>query len=128
VTPDGNIITVAGNGEDDVTGDGGKAIEAAISTFTDNLAVDAQGNIYLADGSSNTIRRVTAAHGIINTFAGTGQDGFNGDDKPLKETNITEPRDIYIDAAGNIIFAEWGTGDPLTSFQSDRLRIITPAP
>jgi sugar lactone lactonase YvrE len=123
VAPDGTITTVAGTGEDDFTGDGGPATEAAISVFTDNIAVDAQGNLYLADGANNRIRRVNAADGVINTFAGTGIEGFNGDDKPLLETNITEPRDIYTDAAGNIIIAEWGTG----GVPSDRIRIITPA-
>lgn len=119
VAPDGTITTVAGNGEDDFTGDGGLATEAAISTFVDNIALDAQGNLYLADGSNNVIRRVNT-RGIIETFAGTGREGFNGDGLGLKETNITEPRDIYIDAAGNLIFAEWGL--------SYRVRIITLAP
>jgi hypothetical protein len=60
-------------------------------------------------------------NGIIATFAGTGRAGFNGDDKPLTETNISEPHDLYIDGAGNLIIAE---NNPL----SLRVRIILRSP
>jgi sugar lactone lactonase YvrE len=115
VTPDGKIITVAGNGEKGYSGDGGKATDANLSEFIENVAVDSKGNLYMADGENNVIRVVTP-DGIINTFAGTTSEGFNGDGKPLKETNISEARDLYVDAQGNIIFAE--------NDNSSRVRII----
>jgi sugar lactone lactonase YvrE len=112
---DGKITTIAGDGNDDYTGDGGPATEASISIYTENAGVDPRGNVYLADGLNNAIR-VIDTNGIINTFAGNGEEGLSGDDQPLRETNINHPRDLYVDAQGNVIFAEWG----LTS----RIRII----
>jgi hypothetical protein len=121
VTPDGKISTVAGTGEKGYSGDGGKATEAQVSDTIENVAVDAKNNIYLADGANNVIRIVTP-DGIINTLVGSGNEGFNGDDKSLKETNITEPRDLYIDAAGNLIIAEVGYGG---APPGDRVRLVT---
>jgi sugar lactone lactonase YvrE len=116
VTPDGIITTVAGNGEKGYSGDGGKAVDASVSDEIENVAIDAAGNLYLADGANNVIRKVDPS-GIITTFAGTGNEGFNGDDKPLTETNVSEPRDLYIDAKGNLIFTE-------NNAKSNRVRII----
>jgi sugar lactone lactonase YvrE len=124
VAPDGTISTVAGTGEKGYSGDGGKAIEAQVSDTIENVAVGANGNIYLADGANNVIRVVTP-DGIINTLVGSGNEGFNGDDKSLKEVNLTEPRDLYIDAAGNLIIAEVGySGAP----PGNRIRLVTLAP
>jgi sugar lactone lactonase YvrE len=116
VAPDGTITTLAGDGNDDYTGDGGKATEASISLTTENAGVDPKGNVYFADGDNNVIR-VVDANGIIDTFAGTGEEGYNGDDKPLREMTINHPRDLYVDAQGNIIFAE-------NAVTSSRVRII----
>jgi sugar lactone lactonase YvrE len=116
VTPDGIITTVAGNGEKGYSGDGGKAIDASVSDEIENVAIDAAGNLYLADGANNVIRKVDPS-GIITTFAGTGNEGFNGDDKALTETNVSEPRDLYITAKGNLIFTE-------NNLKSTRVRII----
>jgi len=118
---DGKITTIAGDGNDDYTGDGGPATEASISLTIENAGVDPKGNVYLADGDNNVIR-IVDTKGIINTFAGTGNEGFNGDDKPLKEMNISHPRDLYVDAAGNITFVENSQG------VSSRLRIILANP
>lgn len=116
VAPDGTISTIAGTGEKGYSGDGAKATDAQVSDTIENVAVDAAGNVYLADGANNVIRKVDTS-GIITTFAGSGNEGFNGDDKSLKEINISEPRDLYIDANGNLTFAE-------NSGLSNRIRII----
>lgn len=115
VLPDGTITTVAGTGEEGFSGDGGKATAARITRLTEGVAVDAAGTVYLADGASNVIRQVDTSR-IITTFAGSGQAGFNGDGGSLREVNISAPRDLYIDAAGNLIFAEYG--------HSNRVRMI----
>jgi sugar lactone lactonase YvrE len=119
VTSDGIISVVAGTGTRGFTGDGGKATEARLNQ-PENIAVDKAGNLYIADAGNNRIRRVDPS-GIITTFAGTGKTGFNGDDKPLLETNISVPGDLYIDAAGNLIIAE-------DSFDSMRVRLILRTP
>ena len=77
VNPQGIITTFAGTGSAGNNGDNGLATQARIDT-PEGLAVDRLGNVYIADSASNVVRRVDTA-GIITTFAGTGQNGFNGD-------------------------------------------------
>lgn len=124
VTPDGKITTIAGTGEEDFSGDGGPATQAAIFG-PENIAVDAAGNVYFADADNDRIRKIDT-NGIITTFAGTGNRAFNGDDKSLKEIDIASPRDLYIDAQGNLIFAQFPfTAEPIVTH---RVRIINLAP
>jgi hypothetical protein len=68
------ITTVAGGGSG-ALGDGGPATSATIGPFA-GLAIDKAGNIYIADGTNNRIRKVDASTGIITTIAGTGQAGY----------------------------------------------------
>jgi sugar lactone lactonase YvrE len=119
VAPNGTLTTVVGTGEAGFSGDGSRATQARFAG-AENVAVDAAGNLYFTDVMNHRIRKVDP-NGIITTFAGTGNEGFNGDDKPLLETNISEPHDLYIDAAGNLILAE-------NSVSSNRIRIILLAP
>src|ERR1041385_3426104 len=86
----GVISTVAGNGANAATGDGGPALSA--SFHPDGLTVDRAGNIYNADQHHNRIRKVDPP-GIITTVAGNGNTQFSGDGGPA--TNAT----VYI--AGN---------------------------
>ena len=74
VTPEGIISTVAGNAIIGSDGDGGPANQASIG-YVSGLAVDADGNLYIADQSHSKIRKVTP-DGIITTVAGTGERGF----------------------------------------------------
>lgn len=73
----GIISTVAGNGLQGFSGDGGPATAAQLESPID-VAVDAKGNLYIADAFNYRLRVVDPA-GIIHTLAGTGQDGYNGD-------------------------------------------------
>ena len=76
VTPAGIITTVAGTGAAGYTGDGGPATAATLNDPT-GVAVDAQGDLFIADSGNNVIREVTA--GTISTVAGTGAAGYTGD-------------------------------------------------
>ena len=67
VTPDGNIYTVAGNGSYDYYGDGGPATSAALR-FPWGLAVDAAGNVYVADDENSTIRKLTPVAPLISAL------------------------------------------------------------
>ena len=67
---------------------------------------------------------VTPTDGIIQTLVGSGNEGFNGDDKSLKEVNLTEPRDLYIDAARQPHHRGGRRGAPAPEL----LRLITLAP
>ncbi|MSX56663.1 MAG: hypothetical protein F2772_14160, partial [Actinobacteria bacterium] len=74
----GIVTVVAGTGISGYTGDGAAATSADIGDVTD-VAVNAAGDLYIADESNSVIRRVDHATGIITTVAGTGTAGYSGD-------------------------------------------------
>jgi sugar lactone lactonase YvrE len=75
ISPDGTIMTVAGNGQSGYTGEG-QATSVAVSPT--GLALDDSGDLYIADSQNQRVRNVTA-DGVISTFAGTGRPGYSGD-------------------------------------------------
>lgn len=89
-TPGGNISAVAGNGTNDFSGDGGPATQAQLSNPS-GIAVDVAGNVYISDSFNRRVRRVTAADGTINTFAGTGEGGITGDGGPALQATFNYP-------------------------------------
>jgi hypothetical protein len=114
ISTSGIVSTLAGvagsSGDNDGTG--------AVARLKDpqNLAIDSEGNIYVADGMGNVVRKIVAATGVVTTFAGNGAAGSaNG-------TGITaqfnDPTGITVDPAGNIYVADYG---------NDLIRKITPA-
>ena len=110
----GIISTVAGIGEAGFGGDGGAATSAMLRRPTD-IALDADGNLYIADSDNNRIRRVDA-QGIITTVAGTGQRGFSGDGGPAAaaQLNLGSTQadnrwvtpSIALDAQGNLYISD----------------------
>src|SRR5580698_6992059 len=76
-TNSGKIFTIAGNGIEGYSGNGGQATAAEL-TLPCGVAVDASGNIYIADGGNSLIRKVNTS-GIISTFAGVRYVGYSGD-------------------------------------------------
>jgi trimeric autotransporter adhesin len=104
----GIITTVAGNGSSqygDYSGDGGLATSATLS-YPNGIAIDASGNIYIADTNNNRIRMVTKSTGIITTVSGNGTVGFSGDGGQARLSLLNSPRGIAIDASGNIYFSD----------------------
>jgi uncharacterized protein (TIGR03437 family) len=102
----GIITTIAGNGQSGFSGDGGLAINASLQTPV-GVAVDQAGNVYIADGDNNRIRKVSAG-GIISTFAGNGSEGFSGDGGLAVNAMINIPYDVAADAAGKVYIADAG--------------------
>lgn len=100
----GIIHTVAGNGINGYSGDGGPATQASLSNAF-HIVSDNEGNLYISDLSNNRIRRVDHHTGIINTIAGTGVEGFTGDGKAIT-SQLRGPFGINIDKKGNVIFAD----------------------
>ncbi|HEX4998513.1 MAG TPA: hypothetical protein VFY29_09810, partial [Terriglobia bacterium] len=104
VSPDGRIRTVAGTGEAGFSGDGGPATAAKLQSPV-RVAVDAAGNLYIADGGNARIRKV-ASTGVISTVAGVGRAGFSGDGGPAVSAQIGLVVGLGVDAAGNIYIAD----------------------
>ena len=99
----GMISTVAGGG---LGGDGGAAVAAQLNRPTD-VALDAAGNLYIADAGNRRIRKVDAA-GVITTVAGDGRRGSDGDGGPAVEAQLSSPYGVALDAAGNLYFSDSG--------------------
>jgi trimeric autotransporter adhesin len=100
------ISTVAGNGIEGFSGDGGSAILAKLALPT-AVVMDRAGNLYIADEFNNRVRKVTP-DGTITTFAGTGATGFSGDGGPADKAKLFFPNDLAIDSAGNLYIADQG--------------------
>jgi uncharacterized protein (TIGR03437 family) len=104
VSPTGVITTVAGTGTRGFTGDGGPGASAQIRNAA-GVAVDGNGNVFVADLGNGRIRKVDAA-GIITTFAGTGTAGASGDGGPALSGQLNNPFGMTTDAAGNLYIAD----------------------
>jgi trimeric autotransporter adhesin len=101
----GIISTVAGTGSYGYSGDGGQATSAALD-YPCGVAVDASGNIYIADTYNYRIRMVTKSTGIISTVAGTGSYGYSGDGGQATSAALNSPYGVAVDASGNIYIAD----------------------
>ncbi len=104
VDTSGTITTVAGNGNDGFSGDGGPATDASLD-FTHGVAVDSAGNIFIADLGNNRIRKVDTS-GTITTVAGNGFKCFGGDGGPAVDASLNWPSGVAVDNAGNIFIAD----------------------
>jgi uncharacterized protein (TIGR03437 family) len=104
-SPNGAIITVAGNGTQGFSGDGGPAVSAQLN-YPLSVAVDGAGNLFIADGS-NRIRKVSP-DGIITTVAGAGVFGYSGDGGPAASAQISGSEGVAVDGAGNVYIADTG--------------------
>jgi sugar lactone lactonase YvrE len=103
VDSQGVMRTVAGGG----IGDGGDPRQAVLN-LPYGVAVDAQGHLYIADTQHHRIRRVmlSTENPRIETIAGTGVSGFNGDDRPAVHAHLNFPRGLAVDADGNLYVAD----------------------
>jgi sugar lactone lactonase YvrE len=100
----GVITTVAGAGTMGYSGDGGFAVSATLNS-TQGIALDLQGNLYLADSGNQRIRKVST-DGHIQTIAGTGVLGFSGDGGPAVEAQLNTPTAVALDALGNLYISD----------------------
>jgi sugar lactone lactonase YvrE len=119
VGTDGIIRLYAGNGRQGFSGDGGPATEARLyapvgqaAQPTGRIALDAVGNLYIADTYNHRVRMVDT-NGIITTVAGTGSigldaGGFSGDDGPAVSAVLSSPSDVAVDSEGNLFIADSG--------------------
>ncbi len=108
VDPNGVMTTVAGNGVEGFSGDGGPATSASL-TYPHDVAVDAAGNLYIADLANNRIRKVDPS-GIISTVAGNGVGEFSGDGGPATSASLWGPKGVAVDSGGNLYIADFDNG------------------
>jgi uncharacterized protein (TIGR03437 family) len=99
----GIISTMAGNGTRGFSGDGGSAVGASLYRPSD-VAMDAAGNLYIADTENNRVRKVSGP--TISTVAGNGTRGFSGDSGPATNASLNRPKGVAVDAAGNLYIAD----------------------
>jgi len=104
----GIITTIAGTGQARFSGDGGPADRAALNEPA-ALAVDVQGQLYIADQSNNRVRAVDLKTGIIRTVAGMGSAVYDGDGKPATEASLAGPSGLAV-AAGTLYIADTFNG------------------
>ena len=105
VNPAGIITTIAGSGTAGYSGDNGPAGAAQLNQPT-GLALDADGNLYVADIGNQRIRMIDSSTGTISTVAGDGTLGFGGDGGAATSAQLTYPREVAIDADGELLIAD----------------------
>ncbi|MCF6250463.1 MAG: FG-GAP-like repeat-containing protein [Methylococcaceae bacterium] len=106
----GIITTVAGTGVSGFSGDGGQST-AALLSYPNGVAVDATGNLFIADSRNNRIRRIDATTGIITTVAGASVYGdFRGDGGLATVAQLDFPTGVAIDASGNLFIEDSNNG------------------
>ena len=123
VTPSGSItITTTVTGSDSgacgYSGDGGPAASALLN-HPSGLALDAAGNLYIADTFNQRIRRVSAATGTITTLAGNKFSGYTGDGGSSASAELSFPLSVLVDPHGNIYVSDT---------QNQVIRLMTAAP
>ena len=104
VSPNGIVSTVAGNKISGYSGDGGQATAAELRSV-DGVALDAAGDIFIAETDGYRIRKVSPA-GIISTYAGTGTPGSGGDGGPAPAAMFNQPTGLTTDASGNLFVVD----------------------
>ncbi|MDD2699058.1 MAG: BspA family leucine-rich repeat surface protein, partial [Arcobacteraceae bacterium] len=111
ITPDGNVSTFAGSGTDGFADGTGTAAQF---NYPYGVAVDSNGNVYVADVYNNKIRKITP-DGNVSTFAGSGTDGFADGSSTTAQFN--HPRGVAVDSNGNVYVAD---------VYNNKIRKITP--
>jgi sugar lactone lactonase YvrE len=102
----GYIFTVAGNGSPDLRGDGGFATNASLQAPA-GLAIDSDGNLYIADSGNHRVRRVDT-HGLITTVAGGNAPGYSGDHGIATQAALSRPTDVAIGPDGDLYISDSG--------------------
>ena len=101
----GVVTTVAGNGLEGFSGDGGPATSARLGVFKD-IFVDGAGHLFIGSEDNNRVRRVDAETGVITTVAGKGSRDYSGDGGPATLASLNDPKSVFIDRLGSLYIAD----------------------
>ena len=101
----GTMATLAGTGTLGYSGDGGAATNAMLKKPY-GVALDAVGRLYICDTDNHRIRQVTLSNGLIQTIAGTGVAGYNGEEILATHAQYNAPYGVAADARGNVLVAD----------------------
>jgi len=112
IDPSGNVTTLAGSGSAGMVNGTGTG---ASFDNPEGVAVDAAGNVYVADYGNNMIREITPG-GVVTTLAGKTTAGSNNGVDTAATFN--QPTGVAVDASGNLYVADYG---------NDLIRLISPA-
>lgn len=104
---DGSISTVAGSGEKGYSGDNGPAVKARMNEPYE-VRFDQDGHLFVVEMQNHIVRRVDRQTGIITTVAGTGEQGYAGDNGPAVAAKFSQPHSIALDHAGGLYIADIG--------------------
>ncbi len=97
------ITTIAGTGTPGFAGDGSIATSSQLS-LPQGVAVDASGNIYIADTNNQRVRKITGT--TISTLAGTGEQGYSGDGSTAIAALLDSPSSVAVDISGTVYVAD----------------------
>ncbi|MES2924052.1 MAG: choice-of-anchor Q domain-containing protein [Verrucomicrobiota bacterium] len=103
ITPAGVVTTFAGSG---VAGFAEGDAASAKFLYPSGVAVDVDGNVYVADSGNQRIRKITAATGMVSTLAGSGVAGFT--DGTVESAQFSSPQALAVDASGRVLVADTG--------------------
>jgi GT2 family glycosyltransferase len=98
-------VTVVGSGTNGFSGDDGPASKAQLNT-PDGVGIAPDGDLIVADSHNDRIRRVDKPTRIITTVAGSGENGYDGDEKPAIEAALNTPNAVFATRNGDIYIAD----------------------
>ena len=125
----GIITTVAGEypqgvGFGGYSGDGGPATAALLDRPV-SVALDAAGDLFIADAENHVIREVNATTHVITTVVGNGTSGYTGDNGPASAAELEFPQGLAVDAAGDLFISDTGSDFVVREVHANSYGVIT---
>lgn len=104
--PADQIVTIAGTGKDEFSGDGGPALKAGVGQPF-GLEIGPDGALYYCEFSNHVIRRMDLKTTVLTTVAGTGRSaGYSGDGGPATKAQMNQPHELRFDDQGNYFISD----------------------